>query len=258
MPKWKSPDRRHLVKNTNVGEGFYVYFLMDIKNVFYVGKGTGKRWKGHFHDCALSKNSYKNHKIKGILEQDRKVNVEIVAKNLSEQEALVLESKLIEDYGTYRNSGTLCNIYTGDFRKSTESYQWDDERKATHSIRTRGQNSTGNEELVKKAKCLVHYRGMGYEEVSKLQEFVEAGVTYQQVKTWCIRQTFGYLLPHLNSIHEIREEQKLECYNLWKRGFLQKQVADILGIDFWKVKSLIQAHKKELQKESTYAATTVV
>lgn len=247
MSKWKSPERRTLLDNVDVGEGFYVYFLMDIDSVFYVGKGTKRRWNGHFHDSSLEKNSYKNNKIKLILNQGRKVNVKIVAKNLSETEALILESFLIEEFGTYRNQGSLCNIYTGDFRKSTESYQFDEERRKAHKLHCRGINSTATEEDVHKAKLLVHYHGMSYEEVANLPEF--SHVTKKQVKTWCNRQTFGYVAPHLKSISEITEEKMEECYNLWKKGFLQREVSDILGIEYWQVKRYIQKYKKCLHKE---------
>lgn len=250
MPKWKLSDRAvYPDVEVHKSKNYYVYAFYDKDAVFYVGKGRGKRWKGHFHDASLKHSSYKNNKMCRMFSNNEKVVVKIIAKNLTELEALILESKLIESFGTYRNGGVLTNIYTGDFRKTSNGYQFPKDRKEQMSKTMRGVNSTGNEELVKQAKCLVHYRGMTYEEVSKLDDFVEAGVTHKQVKAWCNKQTFGYVLPHLKSIKEIREEQKEECYNLWEKGFLQKQVSDILGIDHWKVKRLIQQYQKELSKE---------
>lgn len=226
-------------------DGYYVYGLYDNDDIFYVGKGKGNRYKGHFNNNSLSKSSYKNHKIKAINNSGRKVNVRIIAKGLSERESLLLEGKLIESYGLHRSGGCLTNIYAGDWYKTSNGYTFPEERRKQQSISLRGKNSPYDEDTVKRAKLLFHYRGMTYKEISELPEFskVQAGT----IKQWCNKSSYAYLRPDLKSHFEIRDEQMEECYALWQKGWLQKQVGDILGLPLHIVKSLIQRKQKLLK-----------
>ncbi len=226
-------------------DGYYVYGLYDNDDIFYIGKGRGKRYKGHFTNVSLSKNTYKNNKIKDINNSGRKVNVRIIAKGLSERESLLLEGKLIESYGLHRSGGCLTNIYGGDWYKTSNGYTFPEERRKQQSLALRGKNGMYDEDTVLKAKLLFHYRGMTYKEISELPEFSNVGDT--TVKQWCNKSSYTYLRPDLKSHYELRDEQMDECHALWLKGFQQKQVAEILGLPYYLVKKLVQKKQKILK-----------
>lgn len=74
---------------------------------FYVGKGTGNRYKD------LNRNET-HRKIRQKLNKFNKdIEVEIVKDNLTEKEALILESKLIDIFGLLPNGGRLVNLDEG-------------------------------------------------------------------------------------------------------------------------------------------------
>lgn len=74
---------------------------------FYVGKGIGSR--------ANDLNRNETHrKIRQKLKKfDKDIVVEIVKDNLTEKEALILESKLIDIFGLLPNGGRLVNLDEG-------------------------------------------------------------------------------------------------------------------------------------------------
>ena len=79
----------------------YVYELIDPRNhkVFYVGKGTGDRAYLHQKFQDGNKNPHKDRKIKKILASGKEIVVNIVKKNLNEERAYSLESKIIKKIG---------------------------------------------------------------------------------------------------------------------------------------------------------------
>lgn len=235
--------RANLVSDPNVGEGFYVYALKHGREVFYIGKGRDRRWKAHFQDHSLKNHSHKNAKIKKINSCGEKVNVEILARHLSQEQAILFEAELIAIYGLSREGGMLTNILEADIIKGGVHAPWDDARRAKHRLNARGNNASTSDDVVKRAKLLCHYRGMDYQAISEQEGF--EGVDAGTIKQWCNGGSRGHIMPHLKSMHGIRQEQKKECYDLWKKGFEQSQVAEILGIPFWKTKRLIQHYQKE-------------
>lgn len=81
---------------------FYVYGLVDCENnVFYIGKGIKNRWKRHYSPSSILKDSNR-HKINKILKTRNILGYDpepiIFESNISEQQALLIESTLIKKY----------------------------------------------------------------------------------------------------------------------------------------------------------------
>jgi hypothetical protein len=81
---------------------------------FYIGKGTGKRINAHFYPSSLKLKSYKNNKIKKILESNLKPIIKIIYENINEELAYEIENRLISNIGRHNiNNGPLCNLTDG-------------------------------------------------------------------------------------------------------------------------------------------------
>lgn len=78
---------------------------------FYVGKGTGSRKFAHLNIKALSKNSYKNNKIKKI--SNMREFILQINSNLGNQEVKEIEMFLILKIGRYDLGGPLTNKTDG-------------------------------------------------------------------------------------------------------------------------------------------------
>jgi uncharacterized protein len=92
-------------------EQFYVYVYIDPRNFepFYYGKGRGSRQFSHLLD---TKDSYKTKTINEITKEGLEPTIRVVAKGLSEEQALLVEKTLIWNS---RNSRRLTNEATGHF-----------------------------------------------------------------------------------------------------------------------------------------------
>jgi hypothetical protein len=92
---------------------YYVYFLIDslTNQIFYVGKGQGKRIFAHisYYKCGNIDNPFKYERIANIIKSGGKVESEIFVDNLSEQEALEIEKFMIR----YIGIDNLTNISSG-------------------------------------------------------------------------------------------------------------------------------------------------
>jgi hypothetical protein len=100
---------------------FYVYELIDPRTSkpFYVGKGTGDRFKEYYkQDSRIT--SHTRVILEDIKLSGQSVEVKIVAKNLSEEEAINFEADLIKKYGrsTKDVGGILTNVLAKDKPKS--------------------------------------------------------------------------------------------------------------------------------------------
>src|SRR5450759_337895 len=82
------------MKLTNNGEDYYVYCYIDPRNleVFYFGKGTGNRSKSHL--LALGK-SEMAARIKQIKAGEQEPNIKVIATNLTQEQAFIVEAALI-------------------------------------------------------------------------------------------------------------------------------------------------------------------
>jgi len=95
----------------NAEDLFYVYMYIDPRNLrpFYYGKGKGSRQFSHLLDTAESD---KTAKIREIRKEGLEPTIRIVAKGLSEDQALLVEKTLIW------TSSELANIATGSFSRN--------------------------------------------------------------------------------------------------------------------------------------------
>ena len=111
---------------------YYVYCLFDssrrvnyenpsldfcfIYEPFYVGKGKDKRIKAHFMPSSLRMDSFKNNKIKKILESGGEVLSEVLARDLMEDEAYTQEQSIITKIGRRdMGNGPLTNLSDGGY-----------------------------------------------------------------------------------------------------------------------------------------------
>lgn len=81
---------------------------------FYIGKGKNKRIFEHLQAHSLKKNTWKNNKIKKILNKGLNPKITKLKENLSEEEALQLEYEIIKKMGRLCDkTGPLTNISPG-------------------------------------------------------------------------------------------------------------------------------------------------
>jgi hypothetical protein len=96
---------------------FYVYVLSDPDSglPFYVGKGSGNRWRNHMRPNARDRkfNALKNDLIQEIIDRGKQVNCCLVARFSDETEAFTLECLLIQKIGRRRDGGPLTNLTDG-------------------------------------------------------------------------------------------------------------------------------------------------
>ena len=88
---------------------YYVYVYIDPRNFeeFYYGKGKGNRKNAHLKD---KKDSEKTNIIKAIRKEGLEPIVKVIAKDLTEKEALLIEKTLIWKLGK-----NLTNLSSGHF-----------------------------------------------------------------------------------------------------------------------------------------------
>lgn len=95
----------------NSNQRYYVYAYYDPTNyeIFYIGKGKGKRKLSHLHNKDLSKEKVK--RIKAIETKGETPVIRVIAKDLTQDEAFLVEKSLIWAFKVEH----LTNIYTGAF-----------------------------------------------------------------------------------------------------------------------------------------------
>ncbi|RXH14856.1 GIY-YIG nuclease family protein [Bradyrhizobium guangzhouense] len=88
---------------------YYVYVYIDPRNYeeFYYGKGKGSRKRAHLSDTS---DSEKSRRIKAIRAAGLEPIIRVIARNLTEQEALLVERTLLWKLGKQ-----LTNIASGHF-----------------------------------------------------------------------------------------------------------------------------------------------
>lgn len=112
--------------------GFYVYALVDPRNskIFYIEKGSGNRVFQH-SEAALSEEdeSLKLNLIRDILASGARVGHYIIRHKLSDEEALQIESVLIDflTYPKFNTEQVLTNVVGG-------YHQWDEGIKTVEEI----------------------------------------------------------------------------------------------------------------------------
>jgi len=91
---------------------YYVYVYIDPRNFedFYYGKGKGSRKKSHLADKS---DSVKANRIKAIKEEGLEPIIRVIAANLSENEALLVEASLLWKMGRFTD-----NVVRGHYLKN--------------------------------------------------------------------------------------------------------------------------------------------
>lgn len=94
---------------------YYVYYIINpnTNRVFYVGKGTGIRYKQHLTDKKeYAFNKRLNGYIRNLIESKNPPIIIKIAENLTEKIAYELEEKEIKKYGRvgFEENGILLNI----------------------------------------------------------------------------------------------------------------------------------------------------
>lgn len=103
-----------------MSNSYYVYALKDPRSnpakIFYIGKGTGSRAWNHIINVDETR---KGAFIKEIMTSGKNVMVSQLVGELTETQALKIESELISSFGTIDAGGTLYNavIPTGTVRR---------------------------------------------------------------------------------------------------------------------------------------------
>lgn len=114
-------------------QNYYVYLHIkeDDGTVFYVGKGKNLRWCVSHSRTLHWKNTAKKH---GVI-------CHIVAHNLTVEESLILEKKLIASYGRQdQKTGCLVNLTDGG--DGVVNYVWTDEHRRKISEAGMGRKHT--------------------------------------------------------------------------------------------------------------------
>lgn len=90
-------------------KGFYVYFLLDGEEIFYVGKGKGRRIESHRRDAGKA-NPVNPFKARRIRESDA-FSERLFAVGLNEVDALALERDLIRKWRHFLTNVTGGNLH---------------------------------------------------------------------------------------------------------------------------------------------------
>lgn len=117
---------------------WYVYILYDTRNnqPFYVGKGNSRRLKATIK-VNVGSNPLKKKFLKELNAVGLKPELKIVGEYLNEEDALLQEKQLIEEYGRIiKGTGILVNFADGGEQGSTGHRFSDDTKKLWSSQRT--------------------------------------------------------------------------------------------------------------------------
>lgn len=106
---------------------YYVYVYIDPRNFeeFYYGKGKGNRKEAHLKDNS---DSEKSKKIKSIKEEGLNPIIKVIAKDLTEREAFLIEKTLIWKLGrtlTNQSSGHFAEKFRPQYTLHRDLYHFD-------------------------------------------------------------------------------------------------------------------------------------
>jgi hypothetical protein len=187
---------------------YYVYGLFDQNGViFYVGKGTDKRYKHHRKNYKAGKITswFLYCKIKSIFDKGFDFEERILIDGLTEQESLEKELELINLYGKRcEGKGTLCNFLDGGTQPPTtndlKKIYGEEFYKKTMDKIIKGIKETAYKRNIKKIKLLEKRldEGKMLKDIS-----VELKITTVTLRTWI--RTYGLKMNYSGKEKRIKE-----------------------------------------------------
>lgn len=237
-------------------EIYYVYALIDPKTekIFYVGKGSNKRWKDHFRKSS-DLNEDKNKKIKTILEDeyDPEECFKLLHKNLKEKEAFRKEVEEIKKIGVEN----LTNINKGG--KQPPTYKG-----KNHP------NSKINEEKASEILWLILNSKLTCNEISEFYNVSEDIIKkissgdnwnyvnprkpkdYNKIKRK--EQTKNTKAEKISSLQSGKQNPMYNktCYDIWKEKYGKEKVNRMWEEKYNKVKGEKHSNSKLNKKEVSH------
>lgn len=154
----------------------YAYYEPDSAVPFYVGKGQGDRAYQHLRPGVRRQSKTPFHrKIDQMLRDGYTPDIQILAEDLIEIEAMNLEIKYIKHFGRREDGGSLLNITFGGEGSSGRSYKHSEETRQkmrrNHRVATcirkirsdaRPIQSTFCGIIIKKYRCIQEAAEDGY------------------------------------------------------------------------------------------------
>lgn len=185
---------------------YYVYGLVNHNNeIFYIGKGKGNRWKRHYGPSSIEKDPNR-HKINTIIKTRKILGYDpqpvILKKNLCEEEAFMLEKKLVNE-----KCNILTNISPGgrpeggfkEYHKRIRKHGLSDEHKRKISESHKGKKLS--EEHKRVAINNLMKKGMSWEERYGVEKAKEH-------RKKCSEKTKGKTYEEIHGIAKAKELRK--------------------------------------------------
>jgi hypothetical protein len=122
---------------------YYVYGYYHNNIPIYIGCGKGNRYKCHLRDCygKESYNLYFYNKLRNLLNNNEKIEIKLLRKNINFKESRLIEQIFIELCGRKDlKKGSLYNLTNGG--EGFQGYKFTEERKRKQSEKMKIQNST--------------------------------------------------------------------------------------------------------------------
>ena len=156
---------------------------------FYVGKGKDSRLYDHLTELNLVSNSHKNNRIKSIFKENKKPVILRILTELTENQALKLESEFIEVIGRrITNTGPLTNIrkggedssLSGKFHSLELREKWKKERSGSGNTMYGKKHS---DETKKKISNSLKGRSRSKEQIEKQRLKVKGRILSEETKS---------------------------------------------------------------------------
>jgi hypothetical protein len=176
---------------------YYVYGLFDENNIiFYIGKGTGNRYKHHRKNYKAENITswFLYCKLKSIFDKGFDFEERILIDGLTEQESLEKELELINLYGKRcEGKGTLCNVLDGGTQPlSVEELKRLHGEEFYQEMR-RKQMETMKETMYNKNKEKIEYTQKRLNENVLMKDIAkELNVDRGTIKRWIVNYNLTY------------------------------------------------------------------
>lgn len=237
--EWTAPGLDFPLEDDYPSRRHYVYVLVDEGAPFYVGLGTGRRWKQHWDKPSIY-NVAKDQKISDLNRRGVPMNncVVIVKEHLTLNQAALIEQALIAEIGR-DPFGPLVNMSDGG-DGGTFGYKWTPDQLARNAMRNpeavakviaknkgskRSADAVGNMRVAQQENILAGQHRLGFRETP---EQTEARIA--AAKASLAERPLGWIT---NSILERRHPTDEPVPYGWRGGRLPEstpvKVGDIIG-----------------------------